>query len=66
MLLELPLFGALAPSILIYFFSAIILFAIIDWLVKELGFYRWVWHPPLARFGLFLCVFVALVFATRV
>jgi hypothetical protein len=65
MLIELPLLGALAPSLLLYFLCAIVLFVITDRLLAELGFYRLVWHPPLARFGLFLCVFSALVFATR-
>jgi Protein of unknown function (DUF1656) len=65
MLRELPLFGALAPSLLLYFLVAILLFVMIDRLVIRLGVYRFLWHPPLARFGLFLCVFSALVFLTR-
>lgn len=60
MLRELALFGALAPSLLIYFIAAILLFFLIDRVIARLGIYRFVWHPPLARFGLFLCVFSAL------
>jgi hypothetical protein len=65
MLRELPLFGALAPSLLIYFLGAGVLFAVIDRIVTRVGFYRLTWHPPLARLGVFLCVFAALVLATR-
>lgn len=65
MLRELALFGALAPSLLLYFLAAILLFVIVDPLVVRLGVYRLVWHPPLARFGLFLCVFSVLVLSTR-
>jgi hypothetical protein len=64
MLRELVLFGALAPSLLLYFLAAILLFVILDRLVTRLGIYRFVWHPPLARFGLFLCVFSFLVLST--
>jgi protein AaeX len=65
MLRELAVFGALAPSLLFYFLVAILLFVIIDRLITRLGVYRLVWHPPLARFGLFLCLFSVLVLATR-
>jgi len=65
MLRELALFGALAPSLLLYFLTAMLLFVIVDRLVARLGVYRFLWHPPLARFGLFLCVFSALVLSTR-
>ncbi len=65
MLRELALFGALAPSTLLYFLAAIPLFVILDRLLARLGVYRFVWHPPLARFGLFLCLFSALVLLTR-
>jgi protein AaeX len=65
MLRELALFGALAPSLLLYFLAAIVLFVIIDRPVARLGIYRLFWHPPLARFGFFLCVFSALVLSTQ-
>jgi len=65
MLRELPLFGALAPSLLLYFLVAILLFVLIDRPATRLGIYRFLWHPPLARFGLFLCLFSALVLLTR-
>ena len=64
MLTELALFGALAPSLLLYFFGSILLFVIVDRLLTRIGAYRLTWHPPLARFGLFLCVFSILVIST--
>jgi protein AaeX len=65
MLREVALSGALAPSLLFYFLAAIVLSVIVDRVVARFGLYRFVWHQPLAQLGLFLCVFTALVFATR-
>ena len=64
MLREIALFGALAPSLLLYFLAAIPLFLIIDRLASPLGFYDLVWHPPLVRLGLFACVLCGLVLFT--
>ena len=64
MLREFALFGALAPSLLLYFVGAIALFLMVDQLVARLGVYRLFWHPPLAQFGLFLCIFSMLVLST--
>ena len=64
MLREVALFGALAPSVLLYFLAAIPLFLVIDRLASSLGFYRLVWHPPLVRLALFACVFSGLVLFT--
>jgi len=59
MLREINLCGALAPSLLIYFLVALVLFIPLNLLVR-----RWIdrlaWNPPLARFGLFLSLFSAL------
>jgi protein AaeX len=64
MLREIALFGALAPTLLLYFVAAIPLFLVIDRLASPLGFYRLVWHPPLVRLALFTCVFSGLVLFT--
>jgi hypothetical protein len=61
MLREISLFGALVPSLLLYFLTAIPLFLLVDRLASPLGLYRLVWHPPLVRLALFVCVFSALV-----
>ena len=65
MLREVPILGALAPSYLFYFLASSLLFVILDRLATRLGLYRLLWHPPLARLGLFLCLFSALVLATK-
>ena len=59
MLREIDLFGALAPSLLLYFLAAVVLFLVIDRLLSPLGFYRLVWHPPLVRLALFVALFRA-------
>jgi protein AaeX len=64
MLREIGVFGALMPSLLLYFVVAIPLFLGIDRLVSPLGLYRLVWHPPLVRLALFVCLFAALVLLT--
>ena len=65
MLREIDLFGGLAPSLLLYFLAAVVLFLVIDRLLSPLGFYRLVWHPPLVRLALFICLFSGLVLLTR-
>ena len=65
MLRELALFGALVPSFLLYFLVSILLFVVLDRLIALFGIYRLLWHPPLARFGIFLCVFSILVLSSR-
>jgi hypothetical protein len=65
MLREIGLFGAGVPSLLLYFLVAIPLFLVIDRLASPLGLYRLVWHPPLVRLALFVCLFSWLVLLTR-
>jgi hypothetical protein len=65
MLREIALFGAGVPSLLLYFLAAVPLFLAVDRLAKPLGLYRLVWHPPLVRLGLFVCLFSGLVLLTR-
>lgn len=60
MLREVSLFGALVPSLLLCFLASIPAFLAVDWLVSRLGVYRLLWYPPLARFGLYVCLFCAL------
>jgi hypothetical protein len=65
MLRELAFFGAFVPSPVVYFLGAALLFVVLDRPIARLGVYRLVWHPPLARFGLFLCLLAVLVLATK-
>jgi len=65
MLREVSIFGALAPSLLLYFLASIALFLVIDRVASPLGFYHLVWHPPLVRLAVFACVFSGLILLTR-
>ena len=65
MLREIDLFGAGVPSVLLYFLAAIALFLAVDQPANRLGFYRLVWHPPLVRLALFVCLFAGLVLFTK-
>ncbi len=64
MLREIALFGALVPSLLLYFLAAVSLFLVVDRIASPLGFYRLIWHPPLVRLALFVCLFSGLVLFT--
>ena len=64
MLREVPVFGALAPSLLLYFLIAIPLFLALDKVITYFGIYRLVWHPALVRLVLFVCLLSTLVFST--
>jgi hypothetical protein len=65
MLREISLFGAGVPSLLLCFLAAVPLFLTVDQLARPLGLYRLVWHPPLVRLALFVCLFSGLVLLTR-
>ena len=60
MLREVSLFGALAPSLLLYFLASVPVFLGVDRVVSRLGVYHLLWNPPLTRFCLFVCLFCAL------
>ncbi len=64
MLRETSLFGALVPSLLLYFLASIVLFLVADRLLRLVSFYSLVWHPPLVRLAMFVCCISALVFLT--
>jgi uncharacterized protein DUF1656 len=64
MLREIVLFDTLVPSLLLYFLGAVVTYAVIDALAARMGIYRVLWHPPLARLGVFIGIFAALVLCT--
>jgi hypothetical protein len=64
MLRKISLGGALASSLLPYTLVAIALFLVVDRVSTAIGLYRLVWHPPLVRPGLFLCLLSGLVIIT--
>lgn len=57
---ELDTLGAFVPAIAIWLVASVIIFVAVDVLLTWWGFYRLFWHPPLARFALFGCLFCGL------
>ena len=54
---ELDLLGAFVPAIAAWFLLSLAIFVPVDTLLTSRGFYRLFWHPPLARFALYVCLF---------
>jgi hypothetical protein len=54
---ELAFGDALVPGLLVLFVISLALLWLIDWLAGRFGLYRLVWHPPIVRLALFVCVF---------
>ncbi len=63
MLGEVSIFGALVPYLLVVFLLALAVFLPVDWLAMRTCVYDLTWHPALARFSLFLCLFSGLALA---
>ncbi|MDD2336141.1 MAG: DUF1656 domain-containing protein [Geobacteraceae bacterium] len=54
---EFALLDALVPTLLLAFLFSIALQALLDKFFSKLGLYRHVWHPPLFRISIFVCIF---------
>ena len=58
---EIALGDAFAPSLVVAFVLSLALFWLLDWvfgrLSGRLNLFHRVWHPPLFRLALFVCVF---------
>jgi hypothetical protein len=54
---EIALGDALVPGLLVLFVLSLGLLWLLDWLAGRFGLYRLVWHPPVFRLALFVCVF---------
>jgi hypothetical protein len=57
---EIALGDALVPGLLVLFVLSLALLWLLDWLTGRFGIGRYVWHPPLFRLALFVCVFGSL------
>ena len=62
---ELDLFGVLVPSLVLWSVLAFVLARIISKLIGRVGLYRWIWHPALFDFSLFVCLIASLVFTSK-
>lgn len=56
---EIALADALVPGLLLVFAACLLLLWLVDTVVGRFGLYRFVWHPPLFRLALFVCMFGA-------
>ncbi len=56
---EIALLDALVPSLFYAFLASIVLQTVLDRIMGRCGVYRHVWHPPLFRLGIFICIFGA-------
>jgi len=56
---EIALGDALVPGLLVLFILALLAIWLLDSLAGRFGLYRFVWHPPLFRVAIFVCVFGA-------
>ncbi|MGH8505519.1 MAG: DUF1656 domain-containing protein [Stenotrophobium sp.] len=54
---EFALAGIYFPTLLALFVGAAAIYWLLDGLLARWGLYRYVWHPPLFRFALFVCLF---------
>jgi Protein of unknown function (DUF1656) len=54
---QFDLLGAFVPTIAVWFVLSLAIFVPVDALLTRRGFYRLFWHPPLARFAFFICLF---------
>jgi protein AaeX len=57
MFAEVDVLGAFVPGILAWGVVSLAVFVAANALFTRLDFYRFVWHPPLVRFSLFVIVF---------
>lgn len=54
---EFALGDALVPGLLVWFVVSLGLLWLVDWVAGRFGLYRHVWHPPLFRLAVFVCLF---------
>lgn len=54
---EIALADAFVPGLLLVFVACLLLLWLVDTIVGRFGLYRYVWHPPLFRLAIFVCMF---------
>lgn len=57
---HLNLYGVYVPLLLVLMLAAYLLKGLLGMLLEHLGFYRWVWHPPLFNLALYVLLLGAL------
>ncbi|TBR36575.1 MULTISPECIES: DUF1656 domain-containing protein [Dyella] len=56
---EIALADAFVPGLLLVFVACLLMLWVVDTIVGRFGLYRFVWHPPLFRLAIFVCMFGA-------
>jgi hypothetical protein len=56
---EIAMLDALVPTLFLAFLASVVLQTILDRIMGRFGVYRHVWHPPLFRLSVFVCIFGA-------
>jgi len=59
MIAEINIDGMYFPTLLLLALAAFLLTKIVVFVLARLGLYRWVWHPALFDFSLFIVVLTA-------
>lgn len=59
---EFSLYGIYIPWILILTLLSLAASSALSYVLARIGFYRWVWHPTLFDFAMFILVLGGLVF----
>ena len=59
---EIDIFGVLVPSLLLWFVTAYILYALVRAALERTGFYRAVWHRALFDLAVFVCLLGGVVY----
>jgi protein AaeX len=54
---EIALLDALVPTLFLAFVASVLVQVVLDRLFGVWGLYRHVWHPPLFRLSIFVCIF---------
>lgn len=54
---EFALLDALVPTLFLAFLASVVFQTLLDRIMGRCGVYRHVWHPPLFRLSVFVCIF---------
>ncbi|RDI59110.1 DUF1656 domain-containing protein [Microvirga subterranea] len=61
MIKEVDLFGIYAPPMFAYAAAAAVIWIVLRWVLREIGFYRLVWHQALFNVALYVLVLSACI-----
>lgn len=59
MIADVNLFGVLMDVALVTALLAAAVLGVVHWMLRAVGGYRWIWHPPLFHLALFVVLWLA-------